>query len=230
MTAPSMQIPTWHHPHFVAADDGPFGVKYEFKPFNGDEPEPRLPADVREAFEKFYAQHRGTPAGQAAGEAWSAALREVEAAHIMWQAARHKRVLLAWLRKVAPIARAYQQARAAVVDTYESLHATPDGFWQAKLLTLVEQRTVARHLARKLDDETTPIVDLWDELPGQVWEAMPSIEELAKSHGIDLGDWRPNLSDACESSLGPEARELEELFAEQDERITQVTRLFGGDR
>ncbi|MER7331755.1 MULTISPECIES: hypothetical protein [unclassified Micromonospora] len=235
-------IPTWHHPHFVSATDDYFGTRYQFKPFTGDEPEPALdlPEDVAAAFRVAYgralAEHAADPvernraAASAISAAWSAAEREARAANTSWRVARFTRDVTAKLRNIAPAVHAYQAARKTAVDTYDSLHGTPDGFWQAKLLTLAELREKTLAAARQLDREASGIAVMTEGLPERVLEGIPAIGQLAKECGAELGGWTPDSSDAYEWSRGPTVQELERLFTEQDARIAAVTRMFGGSR
>lgn len=226
-TDTATQIPQWHHPHFVSADPkGDEYTSYRFKPFTGDEPEPDLPASVADAFyEACKAHDFGTPGRAAARQAWSAAEHEARAANELWQVARYSRRYIGMLQQVAPLVAAFQAAKQRAVDTYESLHATPDGFWLAKLLTLAEQRAAALDAARTLDGQSGGLTKAYDGLPERVLEMLPSHVELEEAAGVDLGDWHPQ--EWYSDGDGPDVSALRELFAEQDERIATVARLFG---
>lgn len=231
-------IPTWHHPHFVSATDDYLGTRYQFTAFTGDEPEPTLPESVKAAFISAHAaapqRHAADPSNAnrvAAGEimsAWQAAQREAQVANTLWRVARFRRDATVKLRQIAPTVAAYHAARKTAVDTYDSLHGTPDGFWQAKLLTLAEQRQTALAAAKTLDGEAADVASMTDGLPERVLEELPALHELAKGCGADLGGWEPDTSDAYGWDRGPAVSELRHLFAEQDQRITEVTRLFAG--
>lgn len=224
-------IPEWHHPHFVSAEDqGGLYTRYTFKPFTGDEPEPDVPASVNDAFSAAwdaYDRARDMVERSAVSRAWSAAEREARAANTMWQVARHNRRAVELLQKVAPLVTAYQQAKAQSVNAYESLHATPDGFWQAKLLTLTQLREKALEAARQLGSVSNELATVYYGLPERVLEMLPTQAELEKTAGVDLGDWYPQESYSYGES--PDTHTLKELFAEQDKRIAQVARLFGAE-
>lgn len=222
-------IPTWHHEHFISVTDtGYGGLMFRFKPFTGDEPEPRIPDHIEEAFRAARAGHPwDSDIGRAVSNASRAAWQEERAANTMWQVARYNRRYIDALRQVAPLVAAFQAAKKRAVDTYESLHSTPDGFWQAKLLALTEQRAAALDAARKLDEQSGDLTNTYDGLPERVLEELPSPAELEKAAGVDFGDWGPLESYGYGD--GPDVGALKKLFAEQDTRIAEVARLFGAE-
>ena len=224
-------IPVWHHPHFIAAETRYGSTSYRFKPFTGDEPEPAVPASVNDAFSAAwdaYDRARDTDERGAVSRAWSAAEHEARAANTMWQVARYNRSYIGMLQQVAPFVAAFQAAKQVAVDTYESLHATPDGFWQAKLLTLTEQRSAALEAARKLDEQSGGLTNTYNGLPERVLQELPFPAELEKAAGVDFGDWGPQESYGYGD--GPDTSALKRLFAEQDEKIAEVARLFGAEK
>lgn len=227
MNGIDVQIPAWHHPHYISHERTSYSIHWQFKPFTGDEPEPELPDNASRAFHDACAAHEyGTAERRAASEAWSAAEHEARAANTLWQVARHNRRVAGLLQQVAPLVAAFQQAKAQAVDAYESLHATPDGFWQAKLLTIVQLREKALEAAGELDGASRELTTAADGLPERALKELPSHTELEKAAGVDLGDWYARESYSYGD--GPDTRDLNELFAEQDQRITAVTGLFAG--
>lgn len=231
-------IPTWHHPHFVSADRHRYGVDLRFKEFTGGELEPKLPEDVNAAFRAAHdaalavrdadPSDRNQKASSAILAAWREARDEAKAANTLWQVARFRRDATAKLRAAAPTVHAYHAARKAAEDAYEELRGTPDGWWQAKLLTLTEARAAALDAAQKLDDAGSGIAYIEHGLPFAVQEETPPLHQLAQDCGVDLGGWAPDSLDQYESYEPPTVVELRRLFSEQDKRITEVARLFGG--
>ncbi|WP_341719872.1 hypothetical protein QQG74_09300 [Micromonospora sp. FIMYZ51] len=218
-------IPTWHHPHFVSAEHTKYGINWRFREFTGNEPEPKIPAAVEEAFLAASEAHPwNSDTGRAVSAARRAAWDDERAANTLWQVARHNRRSTDLLKQIAPLVAAFQQAKKAAVDTYEELRGTPDGFWQAKLLTLAEHRQVALEAARQVDRHADDLCRVTDGLPERVLESLPVLSDLAKTAGLDLGDWWPQESYGYGD--GPEVGLLKKLFAEQDERISEVARLI----
>lgn len=227
-TNTTTDIPTWHHPHFIAAEPHYGDTLYKFKPFTGGEPEPKIPDHAEAAFWAAREAHPwDSDTGRAVRAAHTAAEREARAANTMWQVARHNRHVTDLMKDIAPLVTAFQDAKRQAVDTYESLHATPDGFWQAKLLTLTEQRDAALEAARKLDQRSRPLVNTTDGLPERVLAELPALTDLEKAAGVDFDNWDPQESYGYGD--GPDVQALKRLFAEQDNRIAQVTRLFTGE-
>jgi hypothetical protein len=223
-------VPVWHHPHFISATEDSIAFRFEFRPFTGDEPEPKIPDHIEAAFHAAWKAHPwDSEIGRAVRAASRDAEREERVANTLWQVARYNRRYIGLLQQVAPLVAAFQAAKQRAVDTYESLHATPDGFWQAKLLTLTEQRTAALEAARKLDEQSGELTNTYDGLPERVLEALPYPADLEKAAGVDFGDWYPQESYGYGD--GPDVKALKALFAGQDKRIAEVTRLFAaGER
>ncbi len=230
MTRATDTIPTWHHPHHIATHHTSYGTRYEFKPFTGDEPEPRIPDNVEAAFMAARDAHPyDSDTGRAVSASSRAAYAEERAANTMWQVARHNRDTIALIKQVAPLLATMQQAKQAAVAAYEALHATPDGFWQAQLLTITQLRKAALRAARQLDAVASGLATVADGLPERVLAEIPAFAELEKAAGTDLGDWYPRERYGYGYGVGPDEGELSKLFAEQNEHIKQATRLFSGE-
>lgn len=218
------KVPAWHHPHLITAKQHNTGTRWQFKPFTGDEPEPKIPGSVKDAWKAAEDSHpQSSDIGQAVSEARRSAYAEEHAAYMLWRVARHNRQVVALLRDIAPLVGEYQQARQRAVDAYEQLRGTPDGFWQAQLLTLADQRRAALQAARRLSGQAYDLATIMRKLPDHVLAKVPPLSELEETAGVDLGDWYPQERYHGD---GADARALMWLFAAQDELIKQATRLF----
>ncbi|MEU3455635.1 hypothetical protein ABZ671_18840 [Micromonospora sp. NPDC006766] len=220
---------TWHHPHFVSAKETHFGIKYQFKAFTGDEPEPTLPESASLAFRNACdAFEVGSAERRAVSDAWTAAEREARAAHTSWRVARYHRDVAAVLRKAAPAAEAYLRAKQAADAAYAALDDAPDGKWRATLLRLADARTAALAAAEQFDQAVEPAAGLIDGLPERTLELIDSIDGVGRQIGLDTSDWWIGSSDEYHGyGAGPSRRKLSRQFKEQDQRIKEVSRLAG---
>lgn len=231
MPTPTTTVPTWHHPHFVAAKETRFGTEYQFTAFTGDEPEPKLPDSVVQAFRAaFDAVVNNAVERQEVSDAWTAAENEARAANTVWRVARYHRDVASGLRAAVPAARAYLRAKQAVDAAYAALDDALDGKWRATLLRLVDARETALKAAKEADDALAPVAQRMEGEPERVLVQIDSVEGVARKVGIDITGWPIGDSyDYQDSgwSRSPTQQALAEQFKQQDHRIKEVSRLVG---
>lgn len=204
----------WHHPHFIAEQRYAQSVRYTFRPFTGDEPEPVIPDHVS-ALLHVEQDHQ---APDAPWQAYGPIADEVHVANTLWRAARYHRAVAGWAQTAVPVYQAYRRAIAAADAAYAALDETPDGQWRTALLRLVDARTTALDAARRLDAASDELDALDEDVPERVLEQAKSFHEIARDLGVDLSGWH---------NRGDTARNLERTFRTQDDRINEVRRLAG---
>ena len=168
----------YHHPHFISAERQSWGgIRYGFREFTGDEPEPQDPEGLYEDDSLDWEQKRQV-------------LLEYEAARDLWHQARFCRDATAAFCAATPGWQAYVRARSAMDAAFAEFRDTEDTRWRAQVLRLGDAQDQAHRAAvgwdrtaaelRRLEHEHYLAVSTGHEL---------SLCEVATRAGIDIDSW-----------------------------------------
>lgn len=205
------QTAAYHHPHFQSAEKNQHNtVRLSFRPFTGEEDEPRRPA----------ASWRDETLSRAAKDLLE---EEYSMARALWRDARYVRALKRAAVGADAVWAAAGQARREMDEAFAALDRTQSGHWHAAVSTLITRQNNAMDAAKAWDEQGRRIAGVHhdyvstDLSPAQAYERA----------GVDSSGWLIGDYYDYERRSTPLIRKLTEEIDRQRVHVRTVAFLTG---
>lgn len=207
-------LASYHHPHFVSA--GPGEGRYIFKPFTGEEPQPKAPSIATDA--------------NISWDDLKALKREYQAATESWAEARfHKSVRPVVMNVLPRFWSSYSNAMSKLEQAFHDLQNPGEGSWHSRVMALTFLRDAVESSARTWDEEFRQVAKMYDDYYKAVGEEGAwSLDYLISDYGVDVRSWHTEPSHGQWADMNMSLREVvDHVIDHQDQRIKKVKDLAG---
>ncbi|MGW4855333.1 hypothetical protein ACWEPZ_29325 [Streptomyces sp. NPDC004288] len=210
-----------------------FGLRYDFAPFTGTEPQPEVPAAVRTDPGLTYVRESEDAAEHRLREAATEIICDLyDTARRQWMDAAYVRALTTALRGMHDLWDAYRQRAAALDRAYDYLR-TPEATreWPAAITRVVDAQERAQAAAVAFDERARGVADVHEE---HLYSDLSRNEGLTRAGYPQAKEWDIAAHDSygrthsAHDTYVPLAEKVRRLIERQDAHMAKVARLTGG--